>query len=232
MNNLMIDLETLGTKHTSIFLSLAAVQFDIHTGKIGDSFYSNVSLESAQRANLTWDTSTLRWWMSQNDEVRKSMFNAPEELYTVLEDFYNFVNRIKETAGEPKLWGNSASFDLGILGNAYDVMQMDRPWSFRNERCYRTISSEFRGLLREEIVNLKPHDPLSDCLYQIQKLVAIYRTLRGEGSMVADYGVALTILKELSKNESPAVARLSALAKEFLDGKNNGSKPQYEFEKP
>ncbi|MBJ5080118.1 3'-5' exoribonuclease, partial [Salmonella enterica subsp. enterica serovar Corvallis] len=47
MNNLMIDLETMGKKPNAPVVSIGAVFFDPQSGEIGPEFYTAVSLESA-----------------------------------------------------------------------------------------------------------------------------------------------------------------------------------------
>lgn len=47
MNNVMIDIETLGKKHGCPVLSIAAVQFYPHTGDIGNVFYERMSYAAA-----------------------------------------------------------------------------------------------------------------------------------------------------------------------------------------
>ncbi|MBK0004878.1 3'-5' exonuclease, partial [Erwinia sp. S38] len=46
MNHLMIDLETMGNKPNAAIVSIGAVFFEPDSGEIGNTFYSNVQLES------------------------------------------------------------------------------------------------------------------------------------------------------------------------------------------
>lgn len=47
MNNLMIDLETMGKKPNAPIVSIGAVFFNPQSGELGPEFYAVVSLESA-----------------------------------------------------------------------------------------------------------------------------------------------------------------------------------------
>ncbi|HFW3715890.1 TPA: 3'-5' exonuclease, partial [Salmonella enterica subsp. enterica serovar 6,7:y:-] len=47
MNNLMIDLETMGKKPNAPIVSIGGVFFDPQSGEIGHEFYTAVNLESA-----------------------------------------------------------------------------------------------------------------------------------------------------------------------------------------
>lgn len=171
MKHVMIDLETLGTNSNSIFLSLAAVEFELD-GTMGETFYMNVDLKSAMRAGLTISAETIKWWLEQRPEIMRKMFKDTKELETVLMDFFEWCYKRNCTY----FWGNSASFDLGILGNAYKRSKISLPWSYRNERCYRTVVSTFtnNGVWVEKD-STKSHDPIYDAVYQIERLTQILK---------------------------------------------------------
>lgn len=48
MEDMMIDIETLGTRPGSVILSVGAVMFDRHGVGHGETFYMNVERESRQ----------------------------------------------------------------------------------------------------------------------------------------------------------------------------------------
>jgi hypothetical protein len=165
----MIDIETLGTAHSSIFLSVAAVPFDLKTRayKGKEFFYKTVELNSAMKAGLTIDPSTLQWWLNQKPEVMKLMFKDAQPLEEVLKDLSAYF----KAKGLIYPWGNSASFDLGILTNAYQKIGLPVPWKFYNERCYRTVVSLFAQNVPKKPENA--HDPVADCHYQLNRLLAL-----------------------------------------------------------
>ncbi|OFC62613.1 3'-5' exonuclease [Candidatus Erwinia dacicola] len=75
MNNIMIDIETLGKKRGCPVLSIAAVQFDPLSGKTGDIFYERMSIDAALSYGMP-ETSTLQWWDRQSAEARDEAFNG------------------------------------------------------------------------------------------------------------------------------------------------------------
>lgn len=168
MNHVMIDIETLGTRHSSIFLSVAAVPFDLKGRKISTkkNFVRTVELQSALDAGLTIDASTLQWWLEQKPEILKLMFKNPEPLQKVLWSLKIFF----EENDILYPWGNSASFDLGILANAYQKCGIELPWKFYNERCYRTLVALFPTNISKPV---NAHDPLADCYYQLHRLLKL-----------------------------------------------------------
>lgn len=167
--DVMVDIETLGTKPGSVILAIGACFFNAKTGKIGDSFYHTVDLKSAMDAGLTIDPSTIKGWMSQGDAARNAAMAGQRPLALALQDFsewclgrhYEDPNTEVGTSSlrtfRPEnicMWANAATFDNVLLGAAYDAVGALQPWTYRGDRCYRTLK------------NLLPHVPLPsrDCM--------------------------------------------------------------------
>lgn len=146
-SNIMLDLETFGIKSNAAIVSIGAVRFN---GKeVTDTFYVRLDLESVLRAGMEMDASTVLWWMGQGDEARGELTSGDKvELAKALQSFSMFC---KPT---DKVWGNGATFDNVILSNAYQLLDLHRPWSYKNDRCYRTVSAMHPGT---EFVNVGTH---------------------------------------------------------------------------
>ena len=69
MNNVMLDLETLGTSPGCIILSIGAVFFD--KNGLGQEFYQTIDVQSSIDAGLTMSGGTFKWWMGQQGAVRR-----------------------------------------------------------------------------------------------------------------------------------------------------------------
>lgn len=174
-NHCMLDIETLGTDPDSTILSIAAVQFDPVTGWTGSTFKRNISLDSNLKAGRKISASTLEFWLNQRADIMKLMFLEPEEIGSVLADFYNWFNENDLQV----IWGNSASFDCGLLSHAFKQVGITAPWNFRSEMCYRTITN-LSAVPRDEwpVKDMaRSHDPMYDCLYQIKVLTLILTKL-------------------------------------------------------
>jgi hypothetical protein len=169
MKHAMIDLETLGTDPDSVFLSVAAIQFDPHGNGIGESFYRNIELKSAIQFNRSISADTIKWWLEQRPEIMKKMFISTDTMESVLGSFALWIEDNKITT----VWGNSASFDLGMLNNAYKSLGRQSPCHFMRERCYRTLLAEFPIKIDKD--ETQAHHPVYDCRYQIEKLQSLYR---------------------------------------------------------
>lgn len=180
MNRIMIDLETLGTCPGSIILSIGAVRFDLDHGVTGE-FYTNINVKDSQRHGLKLDASTVVWWMTQSDEARKALASAKRPLRDALEGFTEWA-RPEDFSGllEPidELWGNGSDFDNALLARAYEATGMVVPWSYRANRCYRTMWSMF-----PQIPFIKPttaHNSLEDARAQAIHLRKILLSLKRE----------------------------------------------------
>jgi len=173
MKNIMVDLETLGTKPGSIVLSIGAVYFGLDG--LGKDFYSVISVEDSEACGLTSDQSTVDWWTKQSEEARDVLtkarsYEAPK-LRSVLESFSAFVRP------HSRIWGNGSDFDNVLLASLYEAASIGCPWEFYDNRCFRTL----KGLLIKEDTQEKrnDHNALSDAINQAEKAVRILNRIPG-----------------------------------------------------
>jgi exodeoxyribonuclease VIII len=169
MIHCMIDLETLGVNNDAVFLIIAAVQFDLDSGKTGKIFRKNIKMQSALDAGLKVEAGIVQWWLEQRPEILKLMFQSSVDLLAALAElsYWFKENQIVYP------WGNAASFDLGKLVHAYNVLHLSAPWKYNNERCYRTIKALFPSIALSD-THADLHDPVADCYYQIKHLCKIW----------------------------------------------------------
>ncbi len=173
LGHLMLDLETLGNKSNSAILSIGAVEFDIETGETGREFYERIDLQSCLDKGLIVNSSTIYWWLEQNEKARKEVSKGGNNLEIVLRNLHLFMN----TLGNFQIWGNGVRFDVGILEDAYFACKFDIPWSFRNERDVRTLVSFAPKIKEHYPFSGIEHNPISDCKYQISYCSAIWNKL-------------------------------------------------------
>jgi DNA polymerase III epsilon subunit-like protein len=175
---IMIDLETLGTKPGCVITTLAAVLFEPDSGKILKEFCANIDLKSSMNAGLVTEPDTVKWWLTQKPEILKLMFEDTEDLEKVLKDFSKWFNKWR--SGEAlTVWGNSSTFDLSILDAAYRKVDIKTPWVYKEERCYRTITNELWHFVGKEWPEQpkNAHDPIVDLNYQVNILTEIHAAL-------------------------------------------------------
>lgn len=158
----MLDLEALGVNPGCVILSIGAVAF---TDKIESTFYELVDIQSCLDLGMGVEGSTLKWWMDQCDEARAEFQKPASNIREVLLDFSNWFPEGAE------VWGNGATADNVWLTDAYRRCGIERPWGFRQDRCYRTLKS-----LRPEIeieVNGTHHNALDDARNQALHLLRL-----------------------------------------------------------
>lgn len=183
MSNVMVDLETLGTRPGSIILSIGAVAFDINKDPIDwPEFYSVISIASSRKYGLTADESTSAWWARQSSEARRVLEEADDpsapELPTVLKDFGKFIMRQGDSRN-CKLWGNGSDFDNVLLVSAFQAAILGKPpWNYYNHRCYRTLTALFpQYALPKSGRDGTHHNAIDDSRYQARSAVQILRKI-------------------------------------------------------
>jgi hypothetical protein len=165
MSNVMIDLETLSTKGNAVILSIGAVKFT--DTEILDTFYVVLNTDYAEEKGLVTDDSTIQWWKEQGPEARAAIFDAPKTDY--LEGLYQLNEWYKI---DLPTWGNSAVFDNVILRNSFDAYGVRCPWTYRSDRCYRTLRHEYGNIAFPPFVGVK-HNALDDAVAQVKHLQLI-----------------------------------------------------------
>lgn len=171
MNHIMIDIETLGVNPGAAILSIAAARFDIKTGSIWERFYINIDVKSSLDSGLSIEADTFLWWLNQSLEARKKLQLDTTTLRHALISLNAFIS------SDSIVWGNSARFDLGLLSAAYEKVDMNIPWSHRNERCLRTIVALNPDIRNAEEFTGTPHNAMDDVEHQIKYLVKTLNSL-------------------------------------------------------
>jgi hypothetical protein len=181
MNHFSIDLETLGTRCTAPILSIGVQQFDIDTGKLGATFYTEVDIDSAIRSGRV-QADTLSWWVTQNKNAQRVFLpNADKRhLATALAGLGDWM---RGKSMVPVVWGNGATFDISILEYAYDhgAVGLREPWHFMNVRDLRTLvdaAEKIAGFDRKTIERVGTHhNALDDAIYQAKVASAAWAAL-------------------------------------------------------
>lgn len=160
MKDIMLDIETMGTRATSMIVQIGACYFDRVTGEIGDTFKVNIN-HSEKPDRFTVDWHTIAWWLQQSPEAQASITDGEElnmkEALTLLNEF------IKPSRC---LWSH-ATFDVPVLLNAYNVCNLHFPIHYTKMRDIRTlmdIKDHNKGTAPREGTH---HDALDDCIYQV-----------------------------------------------------------------
>lgn len=144
LHHVMLDLETWGTSPYSTIISIGACEFDPYTADpiavLMDRF--EVGIEPVN-AGLRVDAETLMWWMDpERDDARALWWDLPKvSIREALDGFADWLRTMSKDETDIRIWGNGAAFDNALLRQAYEQNAREVPWSFRHDRCFRTLRS-------------------------------------------------------------------------------------------
>jgi hypothetical protein len=177
MNDIMVDLETMGTTADAVIISIGAVKFDLTSDAVSDEgFYASISVESNLDYGRRISEDTLvNFWMDdeKTGNGARSVFKEPKQgIDDAFDAFAKWVDR-----PDYRIWSNGANFDEPILAHAFTQLRMPIPWKFWNVRCVRT----FKNLPGAKDVVVPRvgvhHNALADALTQAALVQQIYRKL-------------------------------------------------------
>lgn len=154
----MVDIETLGTEPGAVILSIGAVKFD--EDELGETFYGEITKQSCEDHGLVIEADTLDWWLSQDDDAQEVLTEGGHKLEDVLRGFTTFYE------GCETIWANAPTFDCRHLKVAYEAIGWDIPWSFRDERCFRTLKALPGAITEPGDWDGTAHDALDDARWQ------------------------------------------------------------------
>lgn len=179
MNDIMLDIETLDNRPTAVVVSIGAVFFDPYTKAMGNTFYAEMAgdIDTQIAAGRTVCGPTIRWWMQQSADARDVFSGSGASHLTTPEALVHFARFVESAQHLPSLniWGNGAAFDNTILASLYDSMCIKRPWSYRNDRCYRTVAGLGYGPRPKK--SKTPHNALSDAVSQAVHLQEVFAAM-------------------------------------------------------
>lgn len=185
MQDIMIDLETMGTSPNSAIVSYGAAAFDFRTGNLGPTIYRVIDLSTTmQHPEFNIEPGTLYWWLQQSEPARAALVqdHNRESVAKAMNSLRVFI----EGVGNPqkiRLWGNGPTFDNTMIRYTYKtVVGTDLPIPFWNDRCVRTVKGFYPNNLFQQwrVENMGRgtyHNALDDAKYQVKFLCHIFQEL-------------------------------------------------------
>lgn len=162
MKDIMIDIETLGTRTSSVVVQIGAVYFDRETGEIGETFKANLRHEPEYFDEFTTDYETLRWWLRQSTEAQQSIVDE-EHLWSAAQAVADCADFLRNGT---YLWCH-ATFDEPILRNMFRVYGVKFPVAYKNVRDIRTLMDLARHTGHHQVRDGVYHDALDDATFQV-----------------------------------------------------------------
>lgn len=175
--NVMIDIETLGTKPGCVVCSIGAVAW-CWDSELQPTFFTGIAIDDCQTFRLEIDAGTLLWWLEQDEVVRNRALRGSTGLLHALYGLSDFIER--EAPAESRIiWAKPPSFDVALLEECYRRVRVKAPWHFRDVRDVRTYIAAARALGFEEPPRTsgQAHDTLDDAMHQVSVVRAAHQVL-------------------------------------------------------
>lgn len=181
MKNCMLDTESIGLNPDAALVSIGAVMFD-ENGGLGASFYRVIHLATSVNAGFKMEPGAVLFWLSQPDEARNAILFNALPMVDVMKEFADWL-----TAQCPReevlVWGCSPAFDCIKVEAHCKAAGVRTPWSYYNERCYRTIRERNKVVEEDERIGL--HNALDDAKHQALHLIKIRKYHASKKASVA-----------------------------------------------
>lgn len=178
--NFMVDIETIGTTPGAAILSIGACEFEFDIAPPSPSyfnpFYVNINLLDSLFSGFRVEPETVNWWMHNSKESRLALVLDPA--LTVRDALVEFNKYLPNRNDDYHLWAKGPDFDLVMMAEAYKMLEMKQPWSFRNSRDVRTICWA-GGVPPEPSGKLIQHNALHDAQEQADDVARNIKALRG-----------------------------------------------------
>jgi hypothetical protein len=174
---IMVDIETLGTDHNAVILSIGSVVFDADTGATIADFYLNVDAES--QPNRCIDPATVMWWLRKSEEARSALNGNQFDIGHALQSWLTWFSQWR-LPGRPELllWSKSPSFDVAILRHAAKQEKVPFPFKYSQERDVRTAEAALERFLTDYRAPKPEHHALDDAKGQVETVINFYEAMR------------------------------------------------------
>ncbi len=181
MNQLMLDIETMGTDNNAMIVSISAVQFNIETGNTAAEFEVGIDWKEQIDNGAKVDVETFKWWLKQEKDAQNSLFDIFQQ--SVHDALYLFNKWILDNFKDVKkvdLYGNGSTFDNVIVRNLYKRHNIEFVLPYWCDKDVRTLMAitntnakdfEFKGI---------KHNGLHDCRHQINYCSIAYNKINKE----------------------------------------------------
>ena len=176
MPDVMLDIETLGTRPECVVVTLGAVKFNPYKlDDPGPGIYMRLDADEQLELGREVQDETMRWWLDQAEDVREEALGDGTDRIK-LEQMYRELNRF--LVGVDSIWCQGPAFDIVILENIYRQMGWPTPWQFWQIRDSRTLFGVHGDPREKNKSGL--HNALEDCVSQAQGVQKIYYRLEIE----------------------------------------------------
>lgn len=167
MEDLMTDIEAMGTGTNGMITQIGACYFDNKTGEIGDTFSVNISMENSFKEGFVIDPGAVKFWL--NESNRTFLSGQLLSVREALGKYSAFASRAK------RMW--SHMFDFVLIQQALEKVKLNH-LKWKNWRDINTLVY-LAGLKKDKTDNVRSgaHDGLQDAMYQVDYCVKALKKL-------------------------------------------------------
>lgn len=178
--DIVLDIETLGIKPSSVILSIGAVRFDPYsTDPPYDPWYVRLDVDyQLNQLGRTVDESTLAWWEKQDPAIRDDALSTDNRIS--IDEFSKQFNQY--VVGTDCLWAQGATFDFVLIEDLYRNLGQPSPINYWTIRDSRTLFKS-TGLDSRKLHNNGHHNALNDAIAQSVAIQQIYQEFNFERPM-------------------------------------------------
>lgn len=180
--NVVLDLETTSTQTNAGILQIGAVipafDHDYLPSDFPFTFECTIRYEDVisgvQADVLYMSEDTMKWWGNQPKEIKQIVFSGQTSYLDAMLQFRDWMVTISQAAEgkQVAVWGNDVGFDNVILTHSLDLHGVHKVWSYKNNRCFRTMRALFplsdsqEAQVKLKTMHLKKHLALDDAKYE------------------------------------------------------------------
>lgn len=178
-NDVMLDLETLGTTARAAVLSIGAVRFDRETGEIqAQKFHAHLDLDKTLASGRLVTADTLKWWLQQPNDSREGLLNGQASAAEDPREALCSLNMF--CVGATAVWANGPAFDIAIIEDMCSQHHLYIPWRHRAVRDLRTLKDlarPYKSALVQQEYGI-PHSALDDAIHQAKVVCELWAHLK------------------------------------------------------
>lgn len=190
LTNLIIDIETLGIRTSSVILSIGCVpfKFEEHITCLDEylekGFYVKFNVIEQLKAGRTTDTGTIEWWKEQSAEARSVLYPSAEDVSVLhgLRQLTDFIDNSGYSHSKSHIWARGQDFDFPKIADLCYTNNFPLPyntWMSRDIRTYiDVLTGNGRGQYSAHIegeTNMVVHNALFDCAMDAIRMTEIYK---------------------------------------------------------
>jgi hypothetical protein len=158
VKDLMVDLETLGSKYGAVITQIGACYFDRATGEIGEKFQVNIDAEDSVKEGFLIESGAVKFWF---DQKHRTWLNPP------LVSLKDGLDQYRQFSKKADCVWSHATFDFSMLLATCFKLGIKPVNRYTTTRDIRTLVDLAKTQKDDDVYPEDAHDALADCIRQV-----------------------------------------------------------------